>query len=146
MPVSFDTSISTSTTKSQISFRPSPYIINSHLYSSNRKISLSIQAVAYTLLTPIYLAINLNLYGIDCPQISPAFRKFSNILLSVILRTGRILLPIACVILAFLQVIANVVVWNYRIDSIRSHEQVYGLFCTAASIAHATRIVCLSCK
>lgn len=76
MPVSFDTSISELTTESQISFRPSPYIINSHLYSSNRKISLSIQAVAYTLLTPIYLSINLNLYGIDCPQISPAFRKF----------------------------------------------------------------------
>lgn len=88
MPASFDTSISALTTESQISFRPSPYIINSHLYSSNRKISLSIQAVAYTLLTPIYLAINLNLYGIDCPQISPAFRKFSNTLLIIFIITA----------------------------------------------------------
>lgn len=88
MPASFDTSISALTTESQISFRPSPYIINSHLYSSNRKISLSIQAVAYTLLTPIYLAINLDLYGIDYPQISPAFRKFSNILLIIFIITA----------------------------------------------------------
>lgn len=85
MPVSFDTSISALTTESQISFRPSPYIINSHLYSSNRKISLSIQAVAYTLLTPKHGHLSryvelyhtlLNLYEIDYSQISPAFRKF----------------------------------------------------------------------
>lgn len=97
MPVSFDTGISALTTESQVSFRPSPYIINSHLYSSNRKISLSIQAVAYILLTPKHGHLSryvelyhtlLNLYGIDCPQISPAFRKFSNILLIIFIITA----------------------------------------------------------
>ena len=76
MPASFDTSTSTSTTESRISFRPSPYIINSPLYSSNRRISLSIRAVAYTLLTPLSLSQKLNLYEIDYSQISPAFRNF----------------------------------------------------------------------
>lgn len=78
MPVSFDTSISELTTESQISFRPSPYIINSHLYSSNRKISLSIQAVAHILLTPKHghLSRYVELYHTLLPCTGLITRKF----------------------------------------------------------------------